>query len=164
MNTLNPYRDGEHDTIITVNGTAAPQGSKRAFKHKTTGEVVMVNDNHKSLTAWRKAVADAAKAAKTKQHPYAGPVQVAITFYLPRPKAHFGTGKNAGKLKPSAPTWHTKKPDVDKLERAVYDALTKAGIYKDDAQVVGSYHWKHYADPGREPGATIKIRPMENLL
>ena len=46
-----------------------------------------------------------------------------LLFRFPRPRSHFGTGRNAGQLKPSAPFYVRTRPDLDKLARAVGDAL-----------------------------------------
>ena len=40
-----------------------------------------------------------------------------MNFRFVRPKSHYGTGRNAKKLKPSAPPHHTQKPDATKLLR-----------------------------------------------
>ena len=75
---------------------------------------------------------------------------------MPRLKGHYGTGKNAGTLKPSAPLFHTSKPDLDKLVRCIKDALT--GIaWKDDAQVSLVCATKVYDE---QPGARISIKPL----
>lgn len=55
------------------------------------------------------------------------PIRGVLTYYLPVTPARLlrqGSG------------------DIDKLERNVLDALTKAGVYGDDAQVVGVAHEK----------------------
>ena len=96
---------------------------------------------------WRESIRAAALAAMGDDWtPITGPVTVDLTFLLPRPKGHFGTGRNAGKLRDSAPTHHTTKPDLDKLIRAVLDALTSAGVWGDDSQVWGLAAAKGYAD------------------
>lgn len=59
---------------------------------------------------------------------------VRAIFWLARPKAHFGTGRNAGKLKDTAPRLPTGKPDVDNLLKNL-DALN-ARAWDDDAQIV----------------------------
>ena len=45
------------------------------------------------------------------------------------------------------------RPDVDKYIRATLDALTSAGAYGDDAQVVSLRAVKAHAAPGQAPGA-----------
>jgi len=91
-------------------------------------------------------------------HCFEGPLQVDIQFYLPRPKGHYGTGRNADQLKPSAPVHHTSKPDKDNLEKFVLDCLN--GIaFKDDSQVVQSFVTKHYAKG--DPKTIITITEVE---
>ena len=63
-----------------------------------------------------------------------GPVEVLLHFELARPKS-------ARRLLPST------KPDLDKLARAVLDALTGV-VFKDDAQVVDLRVTKRYGTPG----------------
>jgi Holliday junction resolvase RusA-like endonuclease len=75
----------------------------------------------------------------------AGPVFVTLTFYLQRPKGHYGSGRNAGTLRPTAPESPAVKPDLDKLIRSTMDALTEAGVVRDDAQVVELAARKRYA-------------------
>jgi Holliday junction resolvase RusA-like endonuclease len=64
-----------------------------------------------------------------------------------RPKAHYGSGRNADKLKDSAPAFPLGKPDVDKLSRGVMDALTGI-IFRDDSCVVTKRASKRYGRPG----------------
>ena len=121
------------------------------------------------MKSWRQAVIDA--ASLTKEWPALdGPLEVTMTFWLPRPKSHYRTGRNAHLLRDSAPKYPHGKPDVSKLCRATEDALTDAGIWADDAQVVRYAELaKEYADrwsglepfTGREtPGAVITVRQL----
>lgn len=151
---------------ITVHGRPAPQGSKRAFavrsKGVPTGRVAVIESSHDRVKSWRQAVMDAATAVKAWPA-LDGPLEVTMTFVLPRPASHYGTGKNAHRLKPAAPVWPVKPPDCGKLARATEDALTCAGIYRDDAQIVVSHLTKIYERRGpfteHLPGAVITIRP-----
>jgi Holliday junction resolvase RusA-like endonuclease len=150
---------------FNVYGIPGPQGSKKGIaitkKNKTTGvreytgKVAMLESSAK-VKPWRAAVVEAAKAALPA--PLPGGVNVSITFYLPRPRAHYGTGRNSGVLKASAPLYPAVKPDVDKLVRATLDGLTTAGAYADDARVVDLHSSKRYAD-NRAPGAYVQLIP-----
>jgi len=76
-----------------------------------------------------------------------GPVTVWITAHMARPKGHYGTGRNAGKLKGSAPALPVVKPDADNIAKIICDACN--GIaYKDDSQVVSLNVRKVYAGHG----------------
>ncbi|MCP4833087.1 MAG: RusA family crossover junction endodeoxyribonuclease [Gammaproteobacteria bacterium] len=85
-----------------------------------------------------------------------GAVSLRLEFFLKRPKSHFGTGKNQDTLKASAPEYCTKKPDLDNIVKAVLDALTNHGIWKDDSQVVQLLVLKRWAD-GCDNGVYIEI-------
>jgi len=66
--------------------------------------------------------------------PFTGPISLVVVFYMPRPKSHYGSGKNASILKKSAPSYHVTKPDTDNLLKFVKDAFNKI-YWKDDSQV-----------------------------
>jgi len=85
-----------------------------------------------------------------------GPLELHVIFYAPRPKGHYGSGRNSGVLKHHAPAYPIVKPDVTKLLRAVEDAIT--GIcWRDDAQVVVQHAEKRYGEPAR---AVVAIAPV----
>ena len=81
-----------------------------------------------------------------------GKVLLRVAFYLERPKSHY---KSNEQLKSSASKEHLKRPDLDKLIRAVQDALTKI-IYNDDSQIILLQGTKHFADD-RQPGVEINL-------
>lgn len=126
---------------FTVPGLPQPQGSARAFVVK--GKAVVTGDNPK-VRSWRADVKTIAMD-HWQGEPASGPVMVTVQFTLPRPQSHYGTGKNAGVLKATAPERHPKKPDLDKLVRAVLDALTGV-CWRDDAQVCYVGASKYYGD------------------
>ena len=144
---------------ITVHGIPAPQGSKRAIPIKRggvyTGKVSLLESAGDKVKAWRALT----HAAAIKHEPILGPVKVVAVFYLPRPKGHFGTGRNAYTLKPSAPEHPAVKPDADKLLRSTLDALTTSGLIEDDARVISVTGIKRYASRVFQPGAVITITP-----
>jgi len=132
----------------TVYGKPQPAGSKRGFVNPRTKGVI-ITDANKNAKPWQQEVAGAAKSAMTlPSFPQTGPLSLLLEFYLHRPKGHFGSGKNAEKLKDSAPRSPAVKPDTSKLVRAVEDALTGI-IWRDDAQIVYQVAAKHYGLPER---------------
>jgi Holliday junction resolvase RusA-like endonuclease len=80
--------------------------------------------------------------------PWDCPIMIEINFYMSRPKGHYGTGKNANVLKPSAPEWHTGRPDLDNLEKFVKDALNKI-YWRDDSLICQTTCRKLYSDRPR---------------
>lgn len=133
---------------LFVRGLPAPQGSKKAFKHSKTDRIIMVESSGQKLKAWRKAV-QVAIWGKTS---FKGAVSVNLGFYLRRPRADFG---KAG-LKDNAPEDHTKRPDIDKLTRAVLDAMTDALAIEDDSYVTELHANKWWADDD-ETGCKIVV-------
>jgi Holliday junction resolvase RusA-like endonuclease len=123
--------------------------------------VFLRDSNAKRLHPWRDHVAREVQAARGGTT-YSGPVRVDLLFMMPRPKDHYRTGKYADQLKPGAPFYHTVKPDIDKLERAILDALTMGGAYTDDARVAMVTKSKLYANHGTPTGVSITIRSIEN--
>lgn len=82
-------------------------------------------------------------------------------FVMPRPKSHYRTGRNAHLLRDSAPTAPAGKPDVDKLSRAVLDAISSTKtVWGDDAQVTDLHAIKRYTELGEKPGCHIHIREV----
>ena len=92
-----------------------------------------------------------------------GAVRVDVMAIFARPKGHYGTGRNAGRLRPTAPTWPTTRTsfDRDNLDKLVLDALCDARAIEDDSFVVDGRVRKVYAADGEVPGWRIGVFPME---
>ena len=88
--------------------------------------------------------------------PFTGPLTVNIFCYRSRPKSHYGTGRNAKKIKPSAPKWPITKPDKDNYEKFILDCLNEI-VFKDDAQVCDGRTIKAYAE---QPKTIIQISEL----
>lgn len=134
---------------IVVYGTAAPAGSKRQVPigGKKGGQMIMIEDAKKSKP-WKQEITQAAGRVMDGRPILRGPIEAEFTFFRRRPKGHFGSGRNASQVRPSAPAFPTQKPDILKLTRAAEDALT--GIaYNDDAQIVSEHIHKRYGEPER---------------
>lgn len=122
---------------FTVRGLPIPQGSTRAFVNPKTGKPI-ITSSAKGLGSWRRLVSDQAQKVAPPA-PWTGPVLVELFFNLPKPKS-------APKKKR---VWPDKRPDLDKLVRAVLDAITHI-LIADDSQVVELVAQKDYGAPGVE--------------
>ena len=120
-----------------VEGRPETKGSAKAFRSKSTGKVIVVNDNAR-CKAWQTAVAWKARLAMRSAPPTPAPVEVAVTFRVARPK----------KTKLAAP-----RLDLDKLARALLDGMTGV-VYVDDKQVVRLVAVKEWG----EDGASVTVR------
>ena len=143
-----------------------PTYQKHGPEAKTPGHFVatMHATNATPLNKWRKAIAKAAREAwiAAGSHPIiTWGVNVEVVYWFRRPLSHYGTGRNAEILKQSAPEEydHHQKPDRDKLDRAVNDAITQAGVvWADDKCNAGGGSWKRWLNSRDEQeGAEIKI-------
>lgn len=130
---------------FVIHGDPKPQGSKKAMMPPNARFPVVIESAGEKLKQWRYAVANKAAEMMGEEQPWDGPISLVVTFNMIRPKGHFGTGRNAGILKESSPEHHTKKPDTDKLIRAVMDSLSKR-VYRDDSQVVNLTVFKRYCE------------------
>jgi crossover junction endodeoxyribonuclease RusA len=139
--------------IIEVHGTPAPQGSKIRNRYGA------VYESNRNVAPWREAIR--AEVQRAMLVPMAGPVDCRVVFRMPRPQGHYGTGRNAGQVRKSAPARPASKPDIDKLARAVLDGLTDGGAWKDDGQVVTLVVHKVYALPEAPPGCWIRLEETD---
>lgn len=130
--------------VISVAGRPAPQGSKHHGEHK------QMRESSVYLPAWRAAVKKAvyeeyrARGVEPDALPlFVGPVGVDVTFLLP-----------ANRRADSA-------PDLDKLLRSTWDALTAARAWEDDGRVVMAVARKGAVARGDPTGAVIEVWPIE---
>ena len=133
--------------LAFVAGRPAPQGSKRHV-----GNGIMV-ESSKAVKPWRQDIREACLVdGQPRVHFGQGVgVSVNLVFVMPRPTS-------LPKTKPTPP--HTKRPDIDKLARAVLDAIGSAGVWVDDSQVTLLRQSKRYAALGEPPGCHIFLNSM----
>lgn len=145
---------------FTVVGTPVPQGSMRSFER--AGRTFTKAGNAGPLERWRGDIRNAFYAAHDQGHmnPRDGrPVSMRLVFRQERPKGHYlpANSKRAEPvLRDGMPIWWPGGKDLDKLCRAVLDALTNV-LYQDDAQVVSLGAVKRFADPGEQPGVDVRV-------
>lgn len=144
---LLPNRDAIR---FVVHGRPQQKGSKTSrWAHRPGGGInVWQQDVNPNAKPWQATVSAAAADAIAPGPLLRGPVAVELVFCFKRPKGHYGTGRNAGAVRASAPQWMTTMPDIDKLARTALDGLTGA-LIGDDAQVCHLELSKCYGEPER---------------
>lgn len=122
-----------------------PQAQKR---HRST---------HKNGKLWnydpsKKDKANFVKIANfyAPKLPIEGAISMSVEYYFDRPKGHYGTGRNSGKLKESAPKVHIKMPDIDNCLKFIMDALQSSKrFFNNDSQINEIYGKRNYTDNPR---------------
>lgn len=75
-----------------------------------------------------------------------------------RPEGHYGTGRNANMLKPSAPYHSGGKPDRDNADKILLDTITRVKFWVDDARVCDGRIIKRYQrDATEQEGVWVRI-------
>jgi len=142
-----------------VPGEARPAGSKRGFSDKTSGRIIITAANPKQKD-WMDTVSWHTQKHVGRMVLLTEAVCLKLTFLRLRPQGHYGTGRNAGRVKASAPLHNTKVPDLTKLTRCVEDALTGL-IWRDDRQVIAQRTNKRYCRDDEKPGVWIRVETIE---
>lgn len=139
--------------MIEIRAYALPgaQGSKKYVGHsKKTGRAILV-ENSAKVKPWRESVVYAAveQLEKRGNAGLVGAIVCEMTFTLVKPKSA---------KRGAVPA---KAPDLDKLCRSTFDALTTAGVWEDDSRVVALRAAKRYPNEGEDalprPGAVIRV-------
>jgi crossover junction endodeoxyribonuclease RusA len=127
-----------------IPGTPTPQGSHKAY---IVGGFAKITDDNPKTKPWRADIHAAVREVTGTGIVFpTEPVALSMVFVMPR---------RAAERKHPAP--HTRKPDSDKLVRAVLDALAGL-IYTRDQQVTDIRASKRTARIGETPGAQIEWR------
>lgn len=132
---------------FTVLGEPVPQGSM----HSPKGSSKMLHSKRgrgRTVAQWRKAAKESAFLAMRRKKLIDGPVSVRVTFYLTRP---------ISRPKEKYP-YPDRKPDLDKLQRALGDAL-EGVVITQDSRIVHWDPWKRYSDDPlpRNPCTIVEV-------
>lgn len=150
---------------LTFFAVGEPRGQPRAraFARVVNGKAFVRMYDPCSAEAWKSKIAEAARAV-APFIPLTGPIRMDAVFVFPRPKAHYGSGSNADKLKAWAAQYHTGKPDIDNLVKALADCCTTLGFWRDDAQICAGEWTKVYTGFGMftKPGCHVTITALES--
>jgi Holliday junction resolvase RusA-like endonuclease len=126
-----------------VYGVPLPKGNMKPFMVTAPKgmKFPILTESNRNVKSWQQLVSEAASHALQEKPetdrallPYG--VRVTVAFFLPRPKKY-------GKRGVFVP--HCKAPDLDKLSRAILDAM-KHVAYADDSQVTELITGKYYAE------------------
>lgn len=141
--------------IVTF-GQPQPKGSTRMVGRTKNGVAILVNDCE-GYAQWHANVKASGIECmnRNRMKPLDGPLLGRFVFTMRKPK-------NAPKKRR---TWPDKKPDLDKLARAVCDALEDGGVLVNDSRIVEfSRLVKVFPaeDPEAliQPGVVVTIRPL----
>jgi Holliday junction resolvase RusA-like endonuclease len=132
--------------MIRVYGTPKPQPRSNACMRGKHAGVYTPS----GADSWKLAVA----AAWVSATPYTVPLRLSIEILAPRPKRLTTKKASPWRLAQALPG------DVDNYAKAVMDALTMAGAWVDDVQVVDLRIRKCYAAKGEAPGAEIELEEV----
>ncbi|HVO78297.1 MAG TPA: RusA family crossover junction endodeoxyribonuclease [Methanomassiliicoccales archaeon] len=142
---------GTESISFFVGGQPQQKGSTRSFYIKKLNRVVTTSSN-KDLKQWELRIANEAQRANEKRR---------ISFYSCDDRCGYGVSVEfvfaRPKSLPKRVKHDTKRPDLDKLVRAVLDGLTMH-LIPDDSQVVVIQARKRYAAEGDTPGARIIVK------
>lgn len=151
MSTLSFFVEGHPQTAGSKAAIANPKDPSRP--------IVVESGDRRAKGAWREDVREGARRAIVAldgEWCLDGPFAVEFTFHRRRPKGHYGSGRNAGLVKASAPLHPATRPDALKLSRAVEDALT-AIVWHDDAAIVDERLRKVW---GVREGVAVEVRVL----
>src|SRR3990167_3645349 len=142
---------------VFVRGRPVPKGSLRV-RH-IHGERLLrgcicrqwvVEESDARLAEWRALIATAVKRALRQEPPFAGPVQSTLTFLYARPKSHTAAQR-------AIPWCYGQgEGDIEKLVRAVHDALSDCATWGNDCQAARLIVEKRYCDGFEVPGVQIE--------
>lgn len=142
---------------LFVEGNPKPQSRPRVSVR--AGRGFAYNADSGDMVAWKQALDSA--LAEIPERGLDGPMHVELVFRLPRPKAHYRTGKFSHLLKDSAPGDEGSRCDVDNLSKVILDKITRSGYWVDDSSVVFLSVRKRWAYC-ESAGCEIRVIPIEN--
>jgi Holliday junction resolvase RusA-like endonuclease len=135
------------EIVLEVPGQPVPQPRPRVSTRVGYGRAYTPTKH--PIHLYRQAIELVARASgKT----IAGPTALVVDAVFQRPPSHW----RKHDLKPDAPPW--PNADGDNVLKGVADALTDAGVWGDDDQVVFWSIRKRYAARNEQPRTIITIR------
>jgi crossover junction endodeoxyribonuclease RusA len=137
----------EDSISFTIVGNPTPKGSLTRMPNGAMLQAGTAN-SRKRFSEWRTDIRDASLIAMNGRNPSNSAIRLMVEFALPYPTSS---------VRKYQMGWLpcVKKPDVDKLLRALMDGMTKV-VWRDDSQVIYVTVNKVYAWQGTT-GATVSV-------
>lgn len=135
---------------IPVEPRPVQSGKKIGINRKTGGRMIYTD---KKAEQYYKDVINAS-IPYLPEFPLDGPIHVSYGFFINRPKRLYR------KTDPREPIWCPDCKDSDNLIKGTQDALTKAGFWNSDAQIVILEATKMYSAKGEFGSIHISIQKI----
>jgi len=138
---------------LVVHGTPYPQGSKAAFNDKR-GNARMRESSGVNFAAWRNAIVDKAITERERRTvALTGPLSVDVTFRYRMPQSRPKADRVHGLA------WRQVGADLDKLCRALGDALEIANLIDSDS-LIAEWNARKVEVCDAWEGAVIRITQL----
>ena len=131
---------------FTVYGDPVGKQAAKAFYNPKAKGRKIIMFSPKNTKDWEQLIRSAAQD-HVPDELFDDPLCASVTFYMLKPKS-----------RPKKCLYPDRKPDLDNLEKAVFDALEKV-IYTNDSRIVEKHSYKLWG----KPRVNIKIEKMEEL-
>lgn len=144
-----PALDGTVTLLITPRPAERPRFSKLGGAY-----------NSKSYSSYKKELTERLKTkiAEGQIDPALDYAGISVQFFLPVPKSWTKKAKAAAYGQP-----HRSKPDADNYLKAAADAMTEAGVFRDDGQVAQMSARKWYVREGQPPRIEVQMLTLAQL-
>ena len=149
-----------HFQVLAI--APVPKGSHKAFvvrapDTKIGYRAVITDEKNPELKEWESRLrAEAGAELERRGRPMLRdrPCEVQLVLCLVRPRGDFSPA--TGKLLGSARLTPWVKPDVDKLQRTIFDALTSC-VIDDDSRIVRVVVEKRYVESAAKAGVAVRV-------
>lgn len=135
--------------VNIVPTTATHQSSLRVLKGRG-GKFFIGKYKKSKLKDWIEEFKLKIKSSKPS-YPLDGPVSVIIEFYFPWPKS-------TSKIKSQTEYWKTTRPDLDNMEKMIFDTLTDEGFLTDDSIICHKHSVKKLSN---KPRIFIELKKID---
>lgn len=132
--------------------SATHQSSLRVLKTRS-GRFFVGKKSTSKLNRWIAEFERKVRESGTPSTPIDGPIEAFVSF-------RFAYNKGTPKKNRGKQIWKTTRPDLDNMEKAILDSLTRMGVIMDDKNVVFKISEKFY---DLSPGVYISIGKLPEV-